>query len=141
MKKVLIVDDEEIIRFSFGSILTEAGYDVIKAQDITDAKSFLNLNKFSVAIIDRLLGSDDGLELVKYINTIQPCCKTIIVSAYPTFQSASKGFRLNLFDYLKKPVKKRELCKIVDNAANIYRKKRLKQQRIKQFESCIIKNL
>ncbi len=124
MKKILIVDDEEIIRFSFGSILTEAGYDIVRAEDISDAKTVLALNKFRVAIVDRLLGPDNGLELVEHINTIQPDCKTILVSAYPTFQSASEGFKLNLFDYLKKPVRKSDLCKVVDNAATSIKKRK-----------------
>ncbi len=55
MTKVLIVDDEENIRFSFGSILNDAGYDVIKVGHFVEAKSIISANRFDVAIIDRLL--------------------------------------------------------------------------------------
>ena len=78
MTKVLIVDDEENIRFSFSTILTEAGYDVITAGHIIDAKAILSANQFEVAIVDRLLVSDNGMKIIEYINKIQPFCTSAI---------------------------------------------------------------
>jgi DNA-binding NtrC family response regulator len=116
MKKILIVDDEETILFSFERILTKAGYEVMKAGNLIEAKAILASNLFNVAIVDRLLGADNGLDLVADINKEQIFCSTILISAYPTFQSASDGFKHGLFDYLKKPVKRDELCRTVDAA-------------------------
>ncbi len=117
MAKVLIADDEENIRFSFGSILTEAGHDVIEAENLSDARSSLDTTQFDVAVVDRLLGPDDGMDLVKQINTTQPFCTTILVSAYPNFKSASEGFEHRLFAYLQKPVKMGKLLSAVEIAA------------------------
>ncbi|WP_289022374.1 ATP-binding protein [uncultured Desulfobacter sp.] len=117
------MDDEENIRFSFATILTDAGHDAIKAGHLIDAKAILNANQFDVAVIDRLLESHDGMELVKYINKTQPFCTTILMSAFPNFKSASEGFKHNLFAYMQKPVKKDELCNIVETAAQNSKKK------------------
>jgi signal transduction histidine kinase len=117
MTKILIVDDEENIRFSFATILTDAGYDVIKVGHIIDAKSILSVNQVEVAIVDRLLMSHNGMDLVEYINKAQPFCTTILISAFPSFKSASEGFKHRLFAYLQKPIKKDELLNIVKTAA------------------------
>ncbi len=125
MKKVLIADDEENIRFSFGSILTDAGFDVINAANLNEAKTIIDTTRLDVAIIDRLLGSDDGMTLVEHINIIQSDCTTILVSAFPTFNSAALGFDYKVFAYLEKPVRKAHLCKIVASAAQNTWKKRI----------------
>ncbi len=127
MKKVLIVDDEENIRFSFGSILSDQGFKIIKAERLNEAKARIDTEKLDVAIVDRLLASDDGMTLIEYINTKQPDCTTIIVSAFPTFKSASQGYQHNVFAYLQKPVKKATLIKTVEAALE---KTKEKQQTI-----------
>lgn len=134
MERVLIVDDEENIRFSFGSILIDAGFDVTKAAGLIEAKNILATETIDVAIVDRLLESDDGMDLVEHINKIQPDCTSILVSAFPTFKSASKGFAHNLFAYLQKPVRKTLLCKVVKAAAQ---KARSRQESI-TFEKQLI---
>jgi signal transduction histidine kinase len=113
MRKVLIVDDEENIRFSFGSILTDEGFDVIEAANLKEAKDIIDTTKLDVAIVDRLLGSDDGMALIEHINKAQSNCSAILISAFPTFKSASEGINHNIFAYLQKPIRKAELCKIV----------------------------
>jgi signal transduction histidine kinase len=117
MTNVLIVDDEENIRFSFASILMDEGYDVIKAGHLMDAKATLYSKQFDVALVDRLLESHNGMDLVEHIHKTQPFCTTILMSAFPDFQSASEGFKHRLFAYMQKPIKKDELCNIVGTAA------------------------
>ncbi len=117
MAKVLIVDDEESIRFSFSSILKDEGYEVISAEHPIDVHSIMNSNKFDVAVIDRLLVAESGISIVEFINKEQPCCTNILMSAYPNFKSAAEGLKHNLFAYLQKPVNKNELCSIVGKAS------------------------
>ncbi len=135
MARILVVDDEESIRFSFRKILSRAGYDVIVAAHMIDAKAILPANEFEVAIIDRLLESYDGIDLIKHIKTVQPYCETILVSAYPTFKSASETLKLNAFAYLTKPVKKDELCQAVGEAVLKARSRRESRHREIVFQS------
>jgi len=123
MIKVLIVDDEESIRFSFGSILTDAGYDVVKAADPIDAKVILSANHIDVAFVDRFLGTYNGLDLVEYISEVQPFCTTILISAFTSPESSFEGQGLEIFAYLQKPLKKDTICKIVVSAAQNSREK------------------
>lgn len=125
MSAILIVDDEENIRFSFTSILTDAGYEIISASGLSDARKILNTRQFDVAIVDRLLKSHSGMELAKDIKEVQPHCNTILMSAFPNFKSAAEGFTHQLFAYIQKPVKKDMLCDLVSAAAQNSREKKM----------------
>ncbi len=135
MAKVLIVDDEESIRYSYQRFLSDAGYDVTLASSLHDAKAFLVGNKFEVAIVDRILGDGNGLELIKRINEVQPFCEPILISGNPNFESASETLRYDVFAYLSKPVVKKKLCQMVQDAVqkNERRRESCHHERILQF--------
>ncbi len=133
MRTVLIVDDEENIRFSFGSILTDAGFSIFTAANIYEAKIILDSTLLDVAIVDRLLESDDGMTLVEYVNKVQSNCTVVFVSAFPTFQSAAQGIGHQIFAYLEKPVRKLQLCKTIEEAARNSQKKQLLSEQEKQL--------
>ncbi len=116
MAKVLVVDDEKSIQFSFALILADEGYEVFKAENQFEALAILRSNEIDVAVVDRLLGAFNGMDLIEYIKKTHSLCTTILISAYPSFKSASEGFKHGLFAYLEKPVKKNELCKTVEGA-------------------------
>lgn len=116
MKKILVVDDEKSICFSLERRLTNAGYEVLNAGCLSDARALLSCHDFDVAVVDRLLGSENGLNLVADINSTQSFCSVILICSYPTFESASEGFKHGIFDYLRKPLKKYTLLKSVDAA-------------------------
>lgn len=124
MQTILIVDDEETIRFSFGSILADRGFKVVQAADMGQADRIIRSTALDVAVVDRLLGPDDGMALAARLRERQPHCTIILVSAYPTFQSACQGFDHQVFAYLQKPVRKARLCRVVADAARCSSEKR-----------------
>ena len=68
MAKVLVVDDEESIRYSFRKFLADAGFDVVVVSHFTEAKTCLSANEFEVAVVDRILPEgQNGLNLIKHI--------------------------------------------------------------------------
>lgn len=116
MPKILVVYDEESIRFSFKRALTDAGYEVIVAGHSIEARAVLSANEFDVAVIDRILpDGQNGLDLVKHIKKAQPFCETILVSAYPSFKSANETLKYETFACLNKQVKREERCRVVMN--------------------------
>jgi two-component system cell cycle sensor histidine kinase/response regulator CckA len=136
MPRVLIVDDEESIRFSYKKFLTDSGYDVAVASHLLEAKALLPANEFAVAIVDRILGDDNGMDLVKHIRKTQPFCEPILISAYPSFESASETLQYDVSAYLTKPIVKKKLCQAVDDAV---RKNRIKKE--SQHNEIILQSL
>lgn len=115
---VLVVDDEENIRYVLNKILTSAGYNVTVAPDAATAHSLITAQDFNVALVDRILSTGpDGIEVIRQIRSIIPCCEPILMSAYPTFQSAAKTLEHQAFAYLTKPMRRDEICSVVAAAA------------------------
>lgn len=124
-EKILIVDDEESILFTFQHILSKNGYDVSVANDLEVAKELIASNDYDVALVDRVLsGGQNGIDLIKHINGVQPLCQTILASAYPSFESAAEILHCDCVEYLTKPVKRDKLLISIEQALHHGREKR-----------------
>ncbi|SPD74836.1 putative Histidine kinase [uncultured Desulfobacterium sp.] len=132
MAKILIVDDEEEIRKAYGLLVSGMGYEVFMAKDSEEAKSVLLSEKdFDVALIDRVLpGEEDGMAILELLRISQPLCQNVLVSGYPTFDSASEALRLSAFDYLTKPVQKDQLSRVIREAV----KEKRRQEEVQDSE-------
>jgi len=117
MAKILVVDDEEVIRRLYNSLLSAVGHEIFVAEDAEKAKFILSKEEFDVAVVDRILpGQEDGVDILKFIQARHPLCQIIMLSGFPTFSSASEAIRCRAFDYLTKPVKATKLCEVVNAA-------------------------
>jgi signal transduction histidine kinase/CheY-like chemotaxis protein len=135
MNSVLIIDDEESIRYSFEKILKSNGYDAFSCSDIKDAEKYSGRKEFNAAVVDRILGnSENGIDTAQKIKTLFPFCEIILVSAYPTFESAAKTLELNLNAYLTKPVTKNTLLEYVKKAVEKSKKRKNEQAFEKALE-------
>ena len=105
MKHVLIVDDEESIRFTFENFLANEGYDVTTAESYDNAISLLNKNRYDLIFADIILGGKTGIELLHEVNNRDRQCPMVMVTGYPNIDTASDSVRLGAFDYLSKPVR------------------------------------
>lgn len=122
---ILLVDDEESIRFTLTRYLKEVGYEVKTASSLSEAFTYFETNDFDVAIIDRMLGDgEDGLDLMRSIQKNNPLCQTILISAYPSVESAEGSLRHWNFAYLIKPVRKADILTAVASAAKCTGQKR-----------------
>ncbi len=118
MARVLVVDDEEAIRFAFHRFLTDAGYEVLLAEHATEAREILADNEFDVAVIDRILPDGmNGVDLIRKIKKLQPSCEVIMISGFPTFDDSPGGTEVTPFTYLTKPVRRNEILRSVEEAA------------------------
>lgn len=130
-QSVLVVDDEESIRFAYRHFLSRSGFEVVEAADARRACALAAEQTFDVAVVDRILGGGgDGVHVIKQIHAFQPLCQTVIVSAYPSFESAAETLRYQSFAYLPKPVKKDEICRVVREAAQKSRRLRHERDRL-----------
>jgi len=103
MKKVLVIDDEAIIRTSSKRTLEPEGYDVKLAESGKAGIEFLEKESFDVILLDLKMPDMDGIEVLKVIMDKWPGTKVIIVTGYSTVDTAVQALRLGAFNHIEKP--------------------------------------
>jgi DNA-binding NtrC family response regulator len=103
-KRVLFVDDEPSIRLTLPPVLEENGFEVRSAGSVAEALVEINSQQFDVLLSDLNIGEEgDGFRVVSAMRRAQPGCITIILTGYPSFDTALEGIRHQIDDYLVKP--------------------------------------
>ncbi len=111
--KILIVDDENTLRYFLRLTLQEEGYNVSDAADGTTAIRLIDHNQFDVALIDLQLTDMNGLEIMRHLKKTSPETGVIILTGHATVDSAVEALRQGAHDYLTKPYKTDELLSSV----------------------------
>lgn len=115
-RKILIVEDEAVVRESVRDWLTEDGFDVECVESGEEALERLKKEKFGVIVLDLRLPGIDGLQVFEHAKDFQPQTKGIIITAYPSKETRDKARKLGLLDYLAKPFEVENLERIIRGA-------------------------
>ncbi|MDD5747393.1 MAG: diguanylate cyclase [Candidatus Omnitrophica bacterium] len=101
--KILLVDDEPVIRETLCAILKEDGYQVLTASTGREAISVGREEFFDVAIIDLKLPDVEGTYVLHCIKETNPTICSILITAYPTTESAIRAIQEEAYEYITKP--------------------------------------
>ena len=115
-RKILLVEDETVVREALRDWLIEDGYVVDVAKDGEEALDKIKEEEFGVIVLDLKLPGIDGLQVYEHVKELTPETKGIIITAYPSKETLEKAKRLGLLDYLAKPFKPEDLEKIISGA-------------------------
>ncbi len=115
-EKILLVDDEEIIRFSFKSHLVKKGYEILTAKDYDSALKIIADTELDLIITDIILGGHTGIDILREVKEQGLYCPVIMITGEPNINTATDAVRLGAFDYIPKPVFKETLLRITDHA-------------------------
>jgi DNA-binding NtrC family response regulator len=107
--RVLVVDDEEIVRESLGGWLEKDGYLVASAPDGRSAVERMKGEGWNVVLVDLKMPGMDGLQVLEEARKLQPDAAVIMMTAYATVDTAVAAMKLGAFDYLIKPFDPEEL--------------------------------
>ena len=110
--KILVVDDEESIRYTFESFLSEEGHEVTTAKNFEEAVGRLEGADYDIIFSDIILGDKTGMDLLKEAKARRIECPFIVITGYPTVETASESVRLGAFDYIAKPITQNALVHI-----------------------------
>ncbi len=102
--KILVVDDEEIIRQSLSFVLQKEGYEVDEAENGKAAYDKILENSFDVVITDLEMPSMKGIQLVEEIQKLNIQTAVIIITAYGSLETAIAALRNGASDYILKPI-------------------------------------
>ncbi len=110
--RILVVDDEENIRFTFESFLTDEGYEVETASNLQDGKRLLVDEEFDLVFLDILLGRDSGLEILREVKERGLSSPVVMITGAPEVETAAEAVRYGAFDYIPKPVMQESLLRV-----------------------------
>jgi DNA-binding NtrC family response regulator len=110
--KILVVDDEENIRYTFHSFLSDEGYQVETASNLNDCKKLLASREFDLIFLDILLGSESGLDILREVKTHGLKCMVVMVTGAPDVETAAEAVRFGAFDYIPKPIQQSNLLRV-----------------------------
>ncbi len=111
--RILVVDDEEIIRESLSAWLLKDGFTIETVPDGPSAIAALESEEWSILLVDLKMPGMDGLEVLRRSKEIQKDAAVIIMTAYATVETAVNAMKLGAFDYLVKPFDPEELTLMV----------------------------
>ena len=101
--KILVVDDEDIVRESLRDWLDGVGYKVDIAESADKALRIIKQKKIKIMIADLIMPGMNGIELMKKAREIVPTISTVIITAHGTIQTAITAIREGAYDYVEKP--------------------------------------
>ncbi len=117
MLKILVVDDDQGLRFSVKESLAQRGqFEIDEAFDGINAIEKVKANSYSLVLLDVDMPRLDGLEALTLIKEYDPSIIVIVMTAYATIDNAVRAVKEGAFNYISKPVKGEELLALMDRA-------------------------
>ncbi len=116
---ILIVDDDKRLRELLKDYLREKEFEIYLCEDFLEAKEILSFIIFDLIILDRMMPSGDGIELVEFIKR-KSNTPIILLTAMGEDQNKIEGLKIGADDYLAKPFEPEELFLRIVNLLNLY---------------------
>jgi two-component system, NtrC family, response regulator HydG len=120
--KVLIIDDDESMRIACSRSLESAGYGIASAENGEQGLGKARLESFDVALLDLRMPGLPGMEVLKRLKQESPNTAVVIITGYPTIDSAVEAIKLGAHDYLSKPFSPEVLITVVERASAAVRR-------------------
>ena len=116
MDKILVVDDETGVCYSFRKILGRQGYDVITANNGLEAIEHAGREHPILVIMDVSMPTMDGIETLQKLRSLYPDLTVIMMTAHSTSERAITAMKYGAYDYLTKPFDNTQLIALVEKA-------------------------
>jgi len=118
---ILVIDDQETMCNLLRDSLSERGYKVTVAQKAKDGLKHIRKSSFNLTITDLMMPEMDGIEIIRRIKEFDIDNMVVVITAYPSFETAREALRLGAFDYITKPFNLEEIFFVVKRAVEFGR--------------------
>ena len=116
--KILVIDDEEILRLTMEGFLSKEGHEVLTVKDYTSALEVISKGNLDLIFADIVLGDHTGIDILRAAKNRGLTCPIVMITGYPNIETASEALRLGAFDYLAKPIRRDTLLHTAALALN-----------------------
>jgi DNA-binding NtrC family response regulator len=113
---ILIVDDEEIVRRSHLRSLAGTGCHAEAAAGGLEALQVMERHPFDIVLLDLRMPGLDGMEVLRTLKSRWPDSEVVVITGYPTIESAKEAVRLGAQNYIAKPVGPEDVIKAANEA-------------------------
>jgi DNA-binding NtrC family response regulator len=114
--RVLVIDDEAIVRVSCQRVLEPAGYEVVLTSRGDEAIELLEKEQFDLVLTDLKMPDMDGLEVLKVIKERWPDIQVVIITGYGTISTAVQAIKKGAYEYIEKPFTPEDILDVVTKA-------------------------
>jgi DNA-binding NtrC family response regulator len=136
-RKVLVIDDEQIVLDSVKKILTQENYEVTTSISSRKGLDLANQNDYDLVLSDIRMPEIGGMRVLRDIKRAKPTLPVVIITGYATVQSSVQAMKLGATDYIEKPFTPEELFKTVNDAIEASSKQAPEEQRLIHKEEIV----
>ena len=115
-QKILVIDDEKLIRWTLEQHLVKEGYEVVTAESAEKGLELLTEDVPDLILLDNRLPEMTGLELLEKLNVQERGLMVIMITAYGMVETAVKALKLGAYDYISKPFNLDEITFVIKKA-------------------------
>ncbi len=115
-ERILIIDDEESLRFTFQAFLEDAGYFVETEASFEGAEKRLAAETYDLIFLDIMLGRQSGIDLLRQIHERNVITPVVMITGAPEIDTATEAVRYGAYDYIAKPVFQKTLLRVTSMA-------------------------
>lgn len=140
MTKILIVDDEEMIRETLRDIVTNEGYEAEEAKEGQEAVNLVKKNRFDCILLDIKMPKMDGMEVLGYVMELSPDTPVVMITGHGDEESAFEAAKKGAYDFITKPPDLNRLLVTIRNAldrANLVSERNALKQQVTQTREII----
>ena len=116
MPKLLVIDDEQAVCYSFRRVFTAEGVEVLTAGTAAEGLERLREQAPDVVVLDLQLPDRNGLEVFSDIHELAPGSPVIFITAHGTADTAIEAMKAGAFDYLLKPLDLERIGQVINRA-------------------------
>ncbi len=116
VQKILVIDDEKLIRWTLEQHLVKEGYDVVTAESAEKGLELLTEDTPDLILLDNRLPEMTGLELLEKLHVQERGLMVIMITAYGMVETAVKALKLGAYDYISKPFNLEEITFVIKKA-------------------------
>ena len=113
---VLVIDDEEIVRLSHHRVLAGDRFNVETVLNGAEGLELLERHPVDVVLLDLRMPGLDGISVLRTIKEKWPEIEVVVITGYPSIETAKEAIQLGAYDYLAKPAHPDDLMKVTHGA-------------------------